>query len=118
MAQANQYKFEYKHRRSFSHSLRAAKYHGIFDHPFWQPKNFSTIKHIGKSIISHGGFWDWFNRIREWMKALVPNFRSRKQQRLDIQYKDDQDMLDLYKKMDIHNRKADQYARLEDQRHK
>lgn len=118
MAQV-QYKFQYKHRRSFSHSLRGAKYHGVFDKKYWQPGNFSSIKYYGKKIsIASGGFWGWIGRIREWIKGLVPNFRSRKQRRLDIQYKADQEMLGLYKKMDTHNREADQTARRQDQRRK
>lgn len=117
MAQENQYKFQYKHRRSFSHSVRAAKYHGIFDKRYWQPKNFSSIKHFGKIITSSGGFWGWIGRIREWIKGLIPNFRSRKQRRLDIQYKADQDMLELFRKKDIHNREAEEMARLQNRRH-
>lgn len=118
MAQVKQHEFEFKHRRSFSHSLRAAKYHGIFDKKYWQPQNFSSIKYLGKIINSPRGFWDWIGRIGDWVKGLAPSFRSRRQRRLDIQYKAEQEMLDLYKKMDVHNREADQLAQHQDQRRK
>ncbi len=105
--------------RSFSHTLRSSKYHAVFENRFWQPSNYRTIVGYGKKISSTPrGLFAWIISIGEWVKSLIPNFRSRKQLRLDMQFKADQDMLELHKKTNLHNREANQMARRQTQRRK